>query len=108
MRECFPTATVAVLREDPARCGRVQQLLAGHQHLQEVTAVQAYLQRGVAAVKQQRPLYDRADALVAGLSSLPFAVPEVYREVERTPHGQVRWLGNAGDDMLEGRISVIE
>lgn len=108
VRECFPTATVAVWREDSARCGRVQQLLAGHQHLPEVTVVQAYLQQGVFAVKQQRPLYDRADALVAGLSSLPLALPQVYREVERTPQGQVRWLGNAGDDMLEGRIAVVE
>ena len=108
VRECFPTATVAVLREDAARCGRVQQLLAGHQHLPEVMAVQAYLQQGVFGVKRQHRLYDRADALVAGLSSLPFALPQVYREVERTPQGQIRWLGNAGDDMLEGRIAVVE
>ena len=108
LRECFPTATVAVLREDPARCDRVQQLLEPHQHLQEVVAVQGYLQHGVFAVKQQHPLYDRADALVAGLSSLPVALPRVFREVERTPRGQVRWRGNDGDDMLEGRIAVVE
>ncbi|HQU43998.1 MAG TPA: hypothetical protein PK867_14360, partial [Pirellulales bacterium] len=108
VRECFPTATVAVLREDPVRCGRVQQLLAGHQHLAEVTAVNEYLNQGVFGVKQRRPLFDRADALVAGLSSLPFALPQLYREVERTPQDPVRWLGHAGDDILEGRIAVVE
>jgi hypothetical protein len=108
VRECFPTATVAVLREDQARYGRVQRLLLAHQHLPEVAAVQAYLQQGVFAVKQQRPLYDRADALVAGLSSLPYALPQIYQEVERLPRTAIRWLGNPGDDILEGRIAVVE
>lgn len=108
VRECFPTATVAVLREDQARCERVQQLLLAHQHLPEVTAVRSYLQQGVFAVKQQHPLYDRADALVAGLSSLPYALPQMYQEVERLPRTAIRWLGNPGDDILEGRIAVVE
>lgn len=108
VRECFPTATVAVLREVAARCGPVQQLLAGHQAQEEVRMVQAYLQWGVSAVKRNSPLFDRADALVAGLSSLPCALPKLYNEVERTPQRQVRWFGNAGDDVLEGRIAVVE
>jgi hypothetical protein len=82
--------------------------LAKNGFIPEVAAVQAYLQQGVFAVKQQRPLYDRADALVAGLSSLPYALPQIYQEVERLPRTAIRWLGNPGDDILEGRIAVVE
>lgn len=108
VRECFPTATIAVLREDQARSERVQRLLLAHQHLPEIAAVQAYLQQGVFAVKQRNALYDRADALVAGLSSLPYVLPQIYREVERLPRTAIRWHGNPGDDILEGRIAVVE
>ena len=86
----------------------MQRLLLPFQHLPEVEAVQAYLQQGVFAVKRKHPLYDRADAIVAGLSSLPYVLPQIYQEVERLPRTAVRWLGNPGDDILEGRIAVIE
>jgi hypothetical protein len=108
LRECFPTATISVLREDQARCERVQRLLHPHQDIPEIAVVLAYLNRGVSAVKQRSPLYDRADALVAGLSSLPYALPQICQEVERLPRTGIRWLGNPGDDLLEGRIVVVE
>jgi len=110
VRECFPTATIAVLREDQERVTKaiIQQLLHIDKDRPEVKVVVDYLQKGVFAVKKRGPLYDSADALVAALSSLPYAAPEIYREVERMPQGNIRWRGNPGDDILEGRISVVE
>jgi hypothetical protein len=107
VRECFPTATVSVIRERQ-RAGRVHQLLAAHANLPEVEAVIRYLQYGVAAVKRRRPLYDRADALVAALSSLARAFPQEFCEAERLPRHSVRWRGASGEDAREGRIAVVE
>ena len=107
VRECFPTVTVSVLR-NRQRADQVCQLLCAHSDRQEVKEVLSYLQNGVAAVKCAKPLYDRADALVAALSSLPHALPNQFQESEPLPHKRVRWNGMNGDELLEGRIAVTE
>jgi hypothetical protein len=103
-RECFPTATISVLRTrkretDVVRC------LASQVHLPEVQTILQYLKWGVRQVKRPADaLYDRADALVAGLGALPH-VAEEFREVLGCLPSGGRWSGIPGDEQREGSFA---
>jgi hypothetical protein len=108
VRECFPTATVSRLRSR-GRGAYVQQLLAElKEHEAERRAVAAYLDLGVRAVKQPRQsLFDRADALVAALSSLPYGCQEFTESMSWPAVGSTRWRpGVASAHLAEGAIAL--
>lgn len=112
VRECFPTATVSVLRTQDGAAPLVSSILAPFTDNarcgSEVRAVHGYLERGVSAVKTRAALYDRADALVAGLLALPQVMPKTFRETEREPLPGRKWRGADVDLEREGRIAVVE
>jgi hypothetical protein len=107
VHECFPTATISVLRASN-RLPDVE-LALGKAVLQpEVQAVIAYLKHGVAAVKRPtQSIYDRADALVAALGALPY----VSHAFEKSPycgmHGK-NWDGTADDERIEGTFLCVQ
>jgi len=101
IRECFPTATISVLRAQ-RRETDVERALGRLASLPEVQAVLRYLKHGVKGVKRPGDaLYDRADALVAALGALPHVAPG-FREVMNWGAEGSRWSGAAGDEQLEG------
>lgn len=108
IRECFPTATIAVMREEQSKVESLKQILQPFYTLEEVQAVLAYLNHGVAKVKKSKGVFDRADALVAALSALPYVYPVIFKEVERKRSLHAKWSGTAEDEIAEGRIAVIE
>jgi hypothetical protein len=87
----------------------VQNLLADlKEHEAERRAVAAYLDLGVQAVKQPRQsLFDRADALVAALSSLPYGCREFTESMNWPSVGSTRWQpGLPGAHLAEGAIAL--
>jgi hypothetical protein len=107
LRECFPTATISVLRAR-SREADVERSLAPQAGLPEVQAVLRYLKHGVKGVKRPGDsLYDRADALVAALGALPHVAPG-FREVLNWGAKGSRWNGAASDEQLEGSFWCVE
>jgi hypothetical protein len=107
LRECFPTATVSVLRAQK-READVERSLGRQAALPEVQATTQYLKYGVRAVKRPGDaLYDRADALVAALGALPY-VAQGFREVPIWAVRGSRWNGAPGDEQLEGSFMCVE
>jgi len=107
VRECFPTATISVLRAR-RREADVESSLALHVQRAEIQAVLRYLKWGVREVKLPGDaLYDRADALVAALGALPH-VARGFREVPRWPSRCSRWSGAQGDEQSEGSFVCVE
>jgi hypothetical protein len=108
LRECFPTATISVLRARKRETD-VARSLDPQVELPEVQAVLQYLKHGVKEVKRPRdPLFDRADALVAALGALPH-VTEGFREAPywSAEHGR-RWNGPPGAEQVEGAFVCVE
>ena len=106
LRECFPTATISVLRSHKreADAGRS---LSGHDSLREVQAVLGYLKYGVKGVKRPNDaLYDRADSLVAALTALPY-VADNFQEQSNWPISGGRWAGIAGEEQIEGLFTCV-
>jgi len=100
LRECFPTATISVLR-GLNRSRDVELALAKAASQPEVGAVIAYPKHGVAAVKRpNQSTYDRADALVAALGALPH-VSNSFREAARCGMHGKNWNGAAEDAQIE-------
>jgi hypothetical protein len=107
LRECFPTATISVLR-GRNRSRDVELALAKTASLPEVEAVMAYLKHGVAAVKRPtQSIYDRADALVAALGALPH-VSLPFREAAHCGMHGKNWNGTADDERIEGTFLCVE
>ncbi len=112
VRECFPTLTVEALRKTKLAAA-VQQLLNGNPTgaiAPEVAAVEEYLQHGVREVKESKPLYDRADALVAALTGLPLAFPQQFSMSQSLPGNATTrgWTGGSPDAQhAEGAICVV-
>jgi hypothetical protein len=107
LRECFPTATISVLRAQK-REPDVQRSLNQQATRPEVQALLQYLAHGVKGVKRPRdPLYDRADALVAALGALPHVAPG-FREVPSWATSSSRWNAAAGDEQIEGTFVCVE
>jgi hypothetical protein len=107
LRECFPTATISVLRSRK-READVERSLAEQTALPEVQAVLRYLKHGVKGVKRPGDaLYDRADSLVAALGALPHVAPG-FREVPIWGAQCGRWNGAPGDEQLEGSFWCVE
>ena len=107
LRECFPTATISVLRSRQ-RLQSIQDALGKCASQPEVEAVLAYLKHGVAAVKRpSHALYDRADALVAALGALPHVSPAFQEDTGRGIHGR-NWSGTAADEQIEGTFACVE
>jgi hypothetical protein len=105
VRECFPTATVAVLRER-GRGRAVLSALETAPASRELEVVRLYLERGVQGNKRPRdPAYDRADALIAALSGLPW-LDSTFVESEPMPSAP-NWEGSTQDAAIEGRIALI-
>ncbi len=105
VREVFPSATVAALRAAglaPAACALIApaaQLCPAEHHV-----VRRYLDEGVRGVKRRGLLFDRADALVAALSSLPY-VDARFVERELVPRAGCRWAGDGpGAAAAEGVV----
>jgi hypothetical protein len=106
LRECFPTATISVLRAQK-REGDIERSLGRQAVLPEVQAVLDYLKQGVKEVKRPgKSLYDRADALVAALGALPH-VTQGFRETPNWPTSGSRWNGTPGDEQLEGSFVCV-
>jgi hypothetical protein len=108
VREVFPTATVSHLRSR-GRGREVQALIRDLRGADaECQVVEAYLQSGVQAVKQPgQSLFDRADALVAALSSLPYARQDFNESLGWPQIGSVRWRPNVSDaHLVEGAIAI--
>jgi hypothetical protein len=107
LRECFPTATISVLR----RCNRsrdVELALAKTASQPEVEAVIAYLRHGVAAVKRPtQSIFDHADALVAALGALPHISGAFHEAAHCGMHGK-NWNGTADDEQIEGTFLCVE
>lgn len=106
-REVFPTATIARLRAAGRSAtvqGFLEQLLGADA---ERAAVRDYLTSGVWAVKVPgRDVFDRADALVAALSSVPYMSNEVA-EAKWPDPTSVRWHSTVPDAHLaEGTIAL--
>jgi hypothetical protein len=109
IRECFPTATISHLRSS-GRANDVRVLLGALPGgTMEVGAVDAYLMNGVRGTKKPgQSLFDRADALVAALSSLPH-VRSDFVEVESWPSGTVRWqAGCPNAHLVEGVVALVQ
>ena len=107
LRECFPTATISVLR-GRKRQPDIEQALSLVAALPEVEAVIAYLNDGVAAVKRPtQSVYDRADALVAALGALPH-VSSSFREAAHCGQHGKNWLGTTLDERIEGTFVCVE
>jgi hypothetical protein len=107
LRECFPTATISVLREHN-RSQDVGRALAKAASQPEVDAVIAYLNHGVAAVKRPtHSIYDRADALVAALGALPHISHAFHEGAHCGMHGK-NWDGTADDERIEGTFVCVE
>lgn len=107
LREVFPTATVSALRSS-GRAAETAAVLASLADCtpDEVHVVEEYLNLGVSAVKRRGSLYDRADALVAALSSLPFA-SSGWDEALLEPAAGARWNASDADGLREGTITVV-
>jgi hypothetical protein len=104
IRECFPTATISTMRGQRT-APRVKQLLA--EGSLESQIVQQYLDAGVSAVKGPQPVFDRADALVAALSSLPYVRPEFEEQSSWPSELSVRWQPSEDNaHLLEGVIAL--
>ena len=76
----------------------------------EVATVEAYLEYGVREVKESKPLYDRADALVAALTGLPLAFPKQFSLSQSLPGNATSrgWAGGSPDAQgAEGAIGVV-
>ena len=112
VRECFPTLTVEALRQTKL-AATVIKLLNGNPAgaiAPEVATVEAYLEYGVQKVKESKPLYDRADALVAALTGLPLAFPKQFSLSQNLlGNATLRgWAGGGtGAQHAEGAISVV-
>lgn len=107
LRECFPTATISVLRERN-RSHDVEAALAKEASQPEVHAVIEYLKHGVAAVKRPtQSMYDRADALVAALGALPHVSHAFHETAHCGMHGR-NWNGTADDEQVEGTFLCVE
>jgi hypothetical protein len=108
VREVFPTATVSHLRSR-RRGHQVQSLIRDLRGADaERQVVEAYLESGVQAVKQPgQSLFDRADALVAALSSLPHARQDFDESLGWPQAESVRWRSEAADaHLVEGAIAL--
>ena len=107
LRECFPTATISVLRATK-READVERSLAPQAGLPEVQAVLRYLRHGVKGVKRPGDaLYDRADSLVAALGALPHVAPG-FQEVLNWGAEGSRWKGAADEEQVEGSFMCVE
>jgi hypothetical protein len=108
VREVFPTATVSHLRSR-GRAHQVQSLIRDLRGADaERQVVEAYLKSGVQVVKQPgQSLFDRADALVAALSSLPYARQDFDESLGWPQTRSVRWRPSVADARLvEGAIAL--
>lgn len=107
IREVFPTATISALRCS-GRAAQTASVLTSlaNSAPDEARVVEAYLKQGVCAVKGRRSLFDRADALVASLSSLPFA-SRGWDEALLEPAAGARWRASDADGVCEGAITVV-
>jgi hypothetical protein len=107
LRECFPTATISVLR----RCNRAREIevaLSKTASQPEVQAVIAYLKHGVAAIKRPtQPIYERVDALVAAMGALPHVSHAFHEAAHSGMHGK-HWEGTAADEQIEGTFVCVE
>ncbi len=107
LRECFPTATVSVLRAQK-RETEVERSLCRQVTLPEVQAILRYLKHGVKGVKRPGDaLYDRADALVAALGALPH-IKQGFRELPNWAAHSSRWSAAPGDEQVEGSFMCVE
>jgi hypothetical protein len=107
LRECFPSATISMLRERE-RAPDVELLLAKTASQAEVDAVIKYLKHGVIEVKRRaQSIYDRADALVAALGALPHASHAFQESAHCGMHGK-NWTGKPGDEQIEGTFVCVE
>ena len=107
LRECFPTATISVLRSQK-READIERLLGRLTILPELQAVLEYLRYGVKGVKRPGSgLYDRADAFVAALGALPHVV-QGFREMPNWATSGNTWNGAPGDEQLEGSFICFE
>jgi hypothetical protein len=107
VRECFPTATISVLRARQ-RSESVEQALGKTAAQPEVEAVLAYLKYGVGTVKRPtQAIYDRADALVAALGALPHVSSVFHENVGCGTHGR-NWDGTGADEQIEGTFTCVE
>lgn len=106
VRECFPSATISVLREGN-RSQDVELALARKASQSEVAAVMTYLNQGVAAVKRPaQSMFDRADAAVATLGALPHVSHSYQETAQCGMHGK-NWKGTASDEQIEGTFVCI-
>jgi hypothetical protein len=107
LRECFPSATISVLRAHQ-RSDSVEHALGKTVSQPEVRAVLAYLKYGVGLVKRPtQAIYDRADALVAALGALPHASSEFHENGGCGMHGR-NWDGTSADEQIEGTFTCVE
>ncbi len=108
VRECFPTATIAKLRASD-RASEVEKLVKPllSKHPVEMNAVIAYLKNGVWGTKKPGDrAYDRADALVAGLSSLPHARTD-FSEQHVWATAPKKWIAAPGAQLIEGAVALV-
>ena len=108
VREVFPTATISHLRSR-GRGQEVQGLIRGLRGADaERQVVEAYLESGVQAVKEPgQSLFDRADALVAALSALPYARPSFHESTGWPATGSGRWRPAVADaHLIEGAVAL--
>jgi hypothetical protein len=113
IRECFPTATVNVLKAEGVS-HEVSSLLESAEHEDVdgpgIQVAADYLSRGIRGVKRRGPKYDYADSLVAALSSLPYGLAGRFKEQETDPRkyrSNLNWQGGEGDEMREGWIALV-
>jgi hypothetical protein len=106
LRECFPTATISVLRAQKRETD-VEHTLTLHAALPEVQAILTYLKYGVKGVKRAGDaLYDRTDALVAALGALPHVTADFRERLNWGPQGS-RWSGWPGHEHIEGSFTCV-
>lgn len=107
LRECFPTATISVLRSRQREVD-VERSLIRQLVLPEVQSALQYLKQGVKGVKRPGDaLFDRADSLVAALGALPHVAPG-FQEVLNWGTEGSRWNGAPGDERIEGSFVCVE
>ena len=107
VREVFPTATIARLRA-AGRSATVQGFLDRLSGADaERAAVREYMTSGVWAVKVPgKAIFDRADALVPALSSVPYMSNDETELVEWPNPTSVRWRSSVPDaHLVEGAIA---